>query len=168
MNQTAANLLALLASREMSANDLAEATETAQPTISRIINGESKDPRDSTLAPLAQFFGLTLNQLKTTPTDKVVALSRGLVSPEAVTPDEAPANQGQDVLQLFAALGTLMGWIAATRPAEAPLLRAGLEEAADQMAEHGSARNRLDALIAALPGDSVNFPARQTSRTRTT
>jgi transcriptional regulator with XRE-family HTH domain len=152
MNKTAANLRALmLAWDDMSDNALSEATGVPQPTISRILTGKSEDPRDSTLRPLAEFFGLSLNQLKATPTGKVVALARGHVEPERVTPDEAPADETQDRLQLFAAVAALMKWIAETRPAEAPFLRAGLEQAADGLAAAGSARNRLDSLIAALP-----------------
>lgn len=45
-------------------NELAERVGIPQPTISRIRNGDSRDPRDSTLRPLAQYFGLTVSQLR--------------------------------------------------------------------------------------------------------
>lgn len=158
MNWTAKNLAALMEAREISANALADATGTNQPTITRILNSESGEPRDSTLAPLAAFFGLTIHQLKCTPPDKVVALSSGHVSAEDVTPDEIQPDLAQEHLQIFAALGTLMRWLALTRPAEAPLLRAGLEEAVENLAENGSPTRRLEALIAALPSEALIFP----------
>lgn len=45
-------------------NDLARKTKVTQSTVNRILSGESKEPRDSTIEPLAAYFGVTLNQLK--------------------------------------------------------------------------------------------------------
>jgi len=45
-------------------NELARRTGVAQPNIRRLLNGESQQPRDSTLAPLADFFGVSLAQLR--------------------------------------------------------------------------------------------------------
>ncbi|MBN3003373.1 helix-turn-helix transcriptional regulator [Chromobacterium alkanivorans] len=46
------------------ATKLAEITKVPQPTIHRILTGESKDPRFSTLAPIAEHFGLTVAELR--------------------------------------------------------------------------------------------------------
>lgn len=166
MNQTAANLRALmLASDDMSDNALSDKTGVPQPTISRILSGESADPRDSTLRPLAKFFGLTVHQLKTTPTAKVVAVASGHVAPQRVTPDEVEADQGQQLLQAFAALGTMMQWFAETRPIEVPLLRDRLAATAKQIGVHGD-RDRLDALIALL-SPSADAPVRSARPRRT-
>jgi transcriptional regulator with XRE-family HTH domain len=51
-------------SRGVSANALSRATGVSQPTISRILNGESKDPDTATLEPIAQFFGRTVAELR--------------------------------------------------------------------------------------------------------
>lgn len=48
----------------LSQNELAERTNVPQPTIHRILIGESKDPRHSTVKPLADFFGVTVAQLR--------------------------------------------------------------------------------------------------------
>lgn len=45
-------------------NELAERTKVPQPTINRILSGESKDPRHSTVKPLADFFGISVAQLR--------------------------------------------------------------------------------------------------------
>lgn len=47
-----------------SQNTLAQLTELNQPTIQRILDGSSKDPKTDTIAPLASFFGLTVAQLR--------------------------------------------------------------------------------------------------------
>ncbi|MER2529850.1 MAG: S24 family peptidase [Candidatus Competibacter denitrificans] len=62
---TVGEILTLLTTRKnISDNDLADATGLNQPTISRIKSGESKDPRDRTLRPLAEYFGVTVSQLR--------------------------------------------------------------------------------------------------------
>lgn len=62
---TVTEILTLLAKREsLSDNDLADKTGIPQPTISRIKSGESQDPRDRTLRPLAEYFGITVSQLR--------------------------------------------------------------------------------------------------------
>jgi hypothetical protein len=38
--------------------------EPSQPTIHRITTGESRDPKSKTLAPLAEFFGVTVTDLR--------------------------------------------------------------------------------------------------------
>lgn len=44
---------------------LARATGVPQPTIHRLLNANTLDPRDSTLRPLAEHFGVTVEQLRT-------------------------------------------------------------------------------------------------------
>ncbi len=43
---------------------LDRATGVPQPTIHRIVEGESKSPRDKSLRPLAEYFGVTLQDLR--------------------------------------------------------------------------------------------------------
>jgi len=61
-----ADVLARLMARRdnMSANALARATGVAQPTITRLLQGRSRDPRDETIAPIARHFAVTLAQLR--------------------------------------------------------------------------------------------------------
>jgi len=62
---TVSQILSMLMNRVgLTDNELAERTGIPQPTISRIRNGDSRDPRDSTLRPLAQYFGLSVSQLR--------------------------------------------------------------------------------------------------------
>lgn len=72
---TVAEILTMLMVRAgLSDNELADRTGIPQPTISRIKNGNSRDPRDSTLRPLAEYFRLSVSQLRgdvPLPTDKV-------------------------------------------------------------------------------------------------
>ena len=51
-------------SRQISGYALSEATLVPQPTIHRILSGESRDPRTDTLEPIAKFFGLTVSALR--------------------------------------------------------------------------------------------------------
>lgn len=44
---------------------LSESTKVPQPTIHRILVGQSADPKTATLKPLADYFGVTLEQLRT-------------------------------------------------------------------------------------------------------
>ena len=43
---------------------LHEKTKVPQPTIHRILKGESADPRTNTVKPLAKFFGITVEELR--------------------------------------------------------------------------------------------------------
>ena len=56
-------LTALMKKAEISENALAEATGVPQPTIHRILTGESQEPRISNLEKLASYFGLKANDL---------------------------------------------------------------------------------------------------------
>lgn len=50
--------------RPISANELARRTGVPQPTITRILKGESQDPDTATLAPLARYYSITVSQLR--------------------------------------------------------------------------------------------------------
>lgn len=58
------NLDWLMSRRKMTAYDVQRATGVPQPTIHRIISGESADPRSRTLQPLADFFQISLADLR--------------------------------------------------------------------------------------------------------
>jgi transcriptional regulator with XRE-family HTH domain len=74
MNRVPANLAALMASKPISENELARKTGVPQPTIHRVLKGKSEDPRDATLRPLAGFFGVSVEQLRTAPDGVIVGL----------------------------------------------------------------------------------------------
>jgi transcriptional regulator with XRE-family HTH domain len=57
-------LRALMETRAVGQNELADITKVPQPTIFRILKGESKDPRSGTLRPLADYFGLSVAQMR--------------------------------------------------------------------------------------------------------
>ena len=57
-------LTKLMVQQQLTDNELADLVGIPQPTISRIKNGNSRDPRDTTLRPLADYFGLTISQLR--------------------------------------------------------------------------------------------------------
>lgn len=65
VNKVANNLRALMTARAISENRLATETGVPQPTIHRVTAGKAKDPRDGTLRPLADYFGVTVEQLRT-------------------------------------------------------------------------------------------------------
>jgi transcriptional regulator with XRE-family HTH domain len=117
MNRLPDNLRFLLTESGISENDLAEQTGVPQPTINRILRGLSRDPRDGTLRPLAEFFGVTVEELRTSniratrdpsrkdqrPSDLVTnqlendidALRYALIGLVAVMADERPAEGGR-------------------------------------------------------------------------
>jgi phage repressor protein C with HTH and peptisase S24 domain len=65
MNQLRRNLAYLIAKRGINPTALAKATGVQQPTIHRILKGESDDPRTATVQPLADYFGVTVEFLRT-------------------------------------------------------------------------------------------------------
>lgn len=67
MNKLAANLRKLM-SREgnLSENQLSRNTGVPQPTIHRVLSGRVEDPRDSTLRPIADYFRVSVEELRTT------------------------------------------------------------------------------------------------------
>lgn len=60
----ARNLEWLIAKHRTNPNPLADATRVPQPTIHRILSGESRDPKTATLAPIASYFGVTVSALR--------------------------------------------------------------------------------------------------------
>ncbi|WP_158614992.1 LexA family transcriptional regulator [Legionella septentrionalis] len=54
----------LLRYKGMTVADLARQVSLPQPTIQRIVAGTYKHPRTNTLKPIAEYFGLTINQLR--------------------------------------------------------------------------------------------------------
>lgn len=65
MNKLAENLRALMAVESLSENQLSRNTGVPQPTIHRILSRRVADPRDSTVRPLADYFEVTVEQLRT-------------------------------------------------------------------------------------------------------
>lgn len=65
MNNVADNLRTLMRTEELSENQLSRNTGVPQPTIHRVLSGRVADPRDGTLRPLAEYFGVTVEQLRT-------------------------------------------------------------------------------------------------------
>lgn len=57
------NLAALIAHANITQNDLARSAKVNQPTIHRILTGESREPRRSNVEKLAAFFGVSTDQL---------------------------------------------------------------------------------------------------------
>jgi len=60
----ARNLEWLLTKHRTNPNALADAVRVPQPTIHRILSGESRDPKTATLAPIAAYFGVTVSALR--------------------------------------------------------------------------------------------------------
>lgn len=60
----AKNLEWLIGQRKTNPYELQRATGVPQPTIHRILTGESSDPRTKTLQPLADYFGVALADLR--------------------------------------------------------------------------------------------------------
>lgn len=65
MNKVTTNLRQLVRAHPTSENELSRNTGVPQPTIHRILAGRVADPRDGTLRPLATWFGVTVEQLRT-------------------------------------------------------------------------------------------------------
>jgi phage repressor protein C with HTH and peptisase S24 domain len=75
------NLEWLMAQRKTNPYELQRATGVPQPTIHRILTGESNDPRTKTLQPLADYFGVPLADLRerdlSAPADALEGLKPG-------------------------------------------------------------------------------------------
>ncbi|QOD84161.1 helix-turn-helix domain-containing protein [Chromobacterium haemolyticum] len=54
----------LMKHRNINQNQLAAETKVPQPTIQRILSGESRDPRHSTLEKIAKFFNISVAELR--------------------------------------------------------------------------------------------------------
>lgn len=86
MNKVAENLRALMSGR-ISENELARKTGVPQPTIHRVLSGKVEDPRDGTLRPLAMYFGVKVEHLRTKEPDYFRAL------PERSRPTDADTTR---------------------------------------------------------------------------
>lgn len=64
MDQLRKNLRFLMESAGHNPNSLAEASGASQPNIFRILEGESGEPRRKTIEPLANYFGVIVEDLK--------------------------------------------------------------------------------------------------------
>ena len=77
----AKNLEWLMSQRKTNPYELQRATGVPQPTIHRILTGESNDPRTKTLQPLADHFGVALADLRerdlSAPADALEGLKPG-------------------------------------------------------------------------------------------
>lgn len=80
------NLEWLLRRYGMNPTALAKAAKANQPTLFRILSGEVVEPRGSTLQPLADFFGLTVEQLRSVDLEASPGLLDGLAV-QSVTPN---------------------------------------------------------------------------------
>ncbi|WP_051555232.1 LexA family protein [Legionella fairfieldensis] len=54
----------LIKINEINVSELARRVNLPQPTIQRIVAGAYKQPRNSTIQPIADYFGVTINQLR--------------------------------------------------------------------------------------------------------
>ena len=59
------NLRTLMHQQGLNETALARVTGVPQPTLHRLLNTSTHDPRDSTLRPLADYFGVTIEHLRT-------------------------------------------------------------------------------------------------------
>lgn len=65
MHLVAVNLRKLLKAQGLSESALARHTGLAQATVHRVLSGKVRDPRDSTLRPMALHFGVSVDALRT-------------------------------------------------------------------------------------------------------
>lgn len=91
MNRLANNLRALMAVESLSENQLSRNTGVPQPTIHRILSGRVSDPRDGTLRPLAEYFGVAVEELRT-------SLPARVPTPNTLRAYRVKALDGQDGL----------------------------------------------------------------------
>lgn len=87
--QIAVTLQKLMERRDISANALHRATGVPQPTITRLLQGKSVDPRDKTIAPIARHFNVSLMQLRgyeALPFERSETNERGITFDANVTP----------------------------------------------------------------------------------
>lgn len=64
MSHLSENLAVLMDKQGLNATKLAQETGVPQPTIHRILKGVSKDPRTDTVKPLADYFGVSIDALR--------------------------------------------------------------------------------------------------------
>lgn len=75
------NLASLIDAFRTNPTALAHATGVPQPTIHRILTGESRDPRTATLAPLASYFGVSVSDLRHKDLTVIKSTARSAVLP---------------------------------------------------------------------------------------
>ncbi|MDN7881413.1 helix-turn-helix domain-containing protein [Burkholderia aenigmatica] len=111
------NLEFLLRTHEIKPAALAAAVGLQQPTLHRILSGNSADPRSASLQPIADYFKVTVEQLRNLDLEKW-----GI--PEGKTPSTTDENQVDDLLK-----------VQLVRP-RAPLVAPFRMELLAQLAEH--------------------------------
>lgn len=62
--------------KPISANELSRRTKVPQSTITRILNGDVKEPRNAQLQPIADFFAVSLTELRGESQAKVIGPQR--------------------------------------------------------------------------------------------
>ncbi|AQW29109.1 helix-turn-helix transcriptional regulator [Ralstonia syzygii subsp. celebesensis] len=77
MNQLSRNLTHLMNARGTNPTAVSKDTGVPQPTIHRILRGTSEDPRTSTLEPLADYFNVTVEELRSADLTQGQALATG-------------------------------------------------------------------------------------------
>lgn len=102
-----ANLAYLMERADLNPNSLAVAAKVKQPTVFRILRGESSEPRDSTLRPLAEFFNVPVVALKS------VDIKTALESPDS--PDAARLRQWRSMEAAYK-IGATIAEIVANDP----------------------------------------------------
>lgn len=89
--------------------------EVNQPTVHRILDGQAKTPRDSTLEPIAAFFGVSVLDLRYSDLSQMT--TRSLRSSGTVIPANSPSPYGGDRTDLTqikaAARLPLISWVGA-------------------------------------------------------
>lgn len=108
---TAKNIAHLMRTHGIkSPSELSRLTRVPQPTIHRMLTGEAREPRQSTIKPITDFFGVTLAQLMETDlaTGEILANVKPVASPRTVpllssiqagaftTIEEAEAGNGHE------------------------------------------------------------------------
>lgn len=84
----------LVNGKPVSANAIAQATGIPQSTITRILNGDVQDPRSRALIALANYFGVSVAELR----DGLQAKMEGAAKPAAPVMQTFPAGDEQFVL----------------------------------------------------------------------
>lgn len=159
----ASNLRWLLdnAATPMTEMDLSEATGVPQPTINRILGGKSAEPRDSTLHPIAEYFHLTLDQIRY---GNVQAIRNGTATKKDIPARSAGLVTNQlenDIDALRLAVAGLYSVIADERPAEGARLAARLRKTAPPQF---LSKGYLHGLLTVLDKASASAGARRGGR----
>lgn len=105
----ARNLAFLMGGRKLSQGALARLTGVTQPTIWRILRGKSEMPETKTLAPLANFFGVTIEDLlkKDLTTGELAAASEQMGSSRTARDSDINVEPGPDIIAYYPVLGSV-------------------------------------------------------------